>query len=46
LQYNVPCVTTMTGAQALVEALSSRADRSQVNVYALQELHAVSASAT
>jgi len=24
LQYNVPCVTTMTGAQALVEALTSR----------------------
>ncbi len=45
LQYNVPCVTTMTGAQALVEALASRMDGRQVSVYALQELHAVSASA-
>ena len=24
LQYNVPCVTTMTGAQAIVEAISAR----------------------
>jgi carbamoyl-phosphate synthase large subunit len=45
LQYNVPCVTTMTGAQALVEALASRTDGSGVTVYALQDLHAVSASA-
>ena len=45
LQYNVPCVTTMTGAQALVEALASRAGDDVVNVHALQDLHAVSASA-
>jgi len=45
LQYNVPCVTTMTGAQALVEALGSRSDLKDVAVHALQELHAVSASA-
>jgi carbamoyl-phosphate synthase large subunit len=45
LQYNVPCVTTMTGARALVEALASRADNAQVSVYALQDLHAVKASA-
>jgi carbamoyl-phosphate synthase large subunit len=45
LQYNVPCVTTMTGARALVEALASRADKGQVSVYALQDLHAVEASA-
>ena len=45
LQYNVPCVTTMTGAQSLVEALVTRADQGQVNVSALQDLHAVSASA-
>lgn len=45
LQYNVPCVTTMTGAQALVEALASRASVKEVAVYALQDLHAVSASA-
>jgi len=45
LQYNVPCVTTMTGAQALVEALASRADEIEIGVYALQDLHAVSVSA-
>ncbi|HVS20735.1 MAG TPA: hypothetical protein VHD88_02740, partial [Pyrinomonadaceae bacterium] len=45
LQYNVPCVTTMTGAQALVEALASRANVKEIGVYALQDLHAVSASA-
>src|SRR6202011_2342524 len=44
LQYNVPCVTTMTGAQALVEALSSRATANEIDVHPLQELHAVSAS--
>ena len=47
LQYNVPCVTTMTGAQALVEALAVAASgsRAEINVRALQELHAVTASA-
>ncbi len=45
LQYNVPCVTTMTGAQALVEALASHADPSARNIQALQELHAVGAVA-
>ncbi len=45
LQYNVPCVTTMTGAQALVEALSSRTTRKEIAVYALQDLHAATASA-
>ena len=39
LQYNVPCVTTMTGAQALVEALSSRTTQKEIAVYALQDLH-------
>jgi len=45
LQYNVPCVTTMIGAQALVEALVSRIETASVSVHALQELHAVSATA-
>jgi len=45
LQYNVPCVTTMTGAHALVEALGSSAVRGEMKVHALQELHAVSAGA-
>jgi carbamoyl-phosphate synthase large subunit len=44
LQYNVPCVTTMTGAHALVEALGSSAARGEINVHALQELHAVTAA--
>ncbi|MEP6741412.1 MAG: carbamoyl-phosphate synthase large subunit, partial [bacterium] len=43
LQYNVPCVTTMTGAQAIVEAISSRAAGGEIQVRSLQELHAVSA---
>src|SRR5215210_5190578 len=42
LQYNVPCVTTMTGAQALVEAISARQSGEEINVYSLQELHAAS----
>jgi len=42
LQYGVPCVTTMTGAQALVEALGSK---NSSDVHSLQELHAVSTSA-
>jgi carbamoyl-phosphate synthase large subunit len=45
LQYNVPCVTTMTGAQAIVEAIASTDSNSSIQVRSLQELHAVSASA-
>jgi carbamoyl-phosphate synthase large subunit len=44
LQYNVPCVTTMTGAHALVEALTSRTNQKEISVYALQDLHAVAAT--
>jgi len=43
LQYNVPCVTTMTGAQAIVEALGAFGADEPVRVRSLQELHAVSA---
>ncbi|MDX6577879.1 MAG: carbamoyl-phosphate synthase large subunit [Blastocatellia bacterium] len=46
LQYNVPCVTTMTGAQALVEALTSRASTKEIAVYALQDLHAIAATSS
>ncbi|HEY3024850.1 MAG TPA: carbamoyl-phosphate synthase large subunit [Pyrinomonadaceae bacterium] len=42
LQYNVPCVTTMTGAQAIVEAIASQGGETKVR--SLQELHAVSAT--
>jgi carbamoyl-phosphate synthase large subunit len=38
LRYNVPCVTTMTGAQAIVEAIGSLA-QTDVSVISLQELH-------
>jgi len=43
LQYNVPCVTTMTGAQALVEAIAASAAGATPNVHSLQELHAMHA---
>jgi carbamoyl-phosphate synthase large subunit len=45
LQYNVPCVTTMTGAQAIVEAITARGDSDSIKVHSLQELHAVGTSA-
>ena len=41
LQYNVPCVTTMTGARALVETITAHNCLDFDNVRALQELHAV-----
>jgi carbamoyl-phosphate synthase large subunit len=39
LQFNVPCVTTMTGAEALVEAISTKASQSRVVVRSLQSIH-------
>ncbi|HZE64329.1 MAG TPA: carbamoyl-phosphate synthase large subunit [Pyrinomonadaceae bacterium] len=44
LQHNVPCVTTMTGAQAIEEAIGARSDGGAMQVRSLQELHAVGAS--
>jgi carbamoyl-phosphate synthase large subunit len=44
LQYSVPCVTTMTGAQALVEAIAACEAQSTSEVHSLQELHAIAAS--
>jgi carbamoyl-phosphate synthase large subunit len=44
LQYGVPCVTTMTGAQALVEAIGSYTAQDAPNVHSLQELHAMRSS--
>src|SRR5690242_395831 len=43
LQYNVPCVTTMTGAHALVEALAAKTGSTEINVQALQQLHSSAA---
>src|SRR6185295_15547810 len=44
LQYGVPCVTTMTGAQALVEAIGAYHADSTPNVHSLQELHEMRSS--
>ena len=44
LQYGVPCVTTMTGAQALVEAIAAHGPQSTLNVHSLQDLHALRTS--
>jgi carbamoyl-phosphate synthase large subunit len=45
LQYNVLCVTTMTGARAVVEAIAAHNHNRAPQVRSLQELHAVSNSA-
>ncbi len=39
LQFNVPCVTTITGAEALVEAIAARRSDSGIAVRSLQEIH-------
>ena len=39
LQFNVPCVTTITGAEALVEAIASKKSERTVRVRSLQEIH-------
>jgi carbamoyl-phosphate synthase large subunit len=44
LQYSVPCVTTMTGAQALIEAIAASSTEKTPNVHSLQELHAMRSS--
>jgi carbamoyl-phosphate synthase large subunit len=44
LQYSVPCVTTMTGAQALVAAIAAYETQNTPNVHSLQELHGLRTS--
>jgi carbamoyl-phosphate synthase large subunit len=44
LQYNVPCVTTMTGALALIEAIAAAGAQNAPSAHSLQELHAVRSS--
>jgi carbamoyl-phosphate synthase large subunit len=39
LQFNVPCVTTITGAEALVEAIATKKSQKQTAVRSLQEIH-------
>ncbi len=46
LQFNVPCVTTMTGAEALVEAIGAKISEKHVIVRSLQEIHAGTSSAS
>jgi carbamoyl-phosphate synthase large subunit len=39
LQFNVPCVTTITGAEALVEAIGTKMSDGRITVRSLQEIH-------
>ncbi len=39
LQFNIPCVTTITGAEALVEAIATKTSSTAINVSSLQEIH-------
>jgi carbamoyl-phosphate synthase large subunit len=39
LQFNVPTVTTMTGAEALIEAIATKKTQSKIEVRSLQEIH-------
>ncbi|MBK6722326.1 MAG: carbamoyl-phosphate synthase large subunit [Acidobacteria bacterium] len=39
LQFNTPCVTTITGAEALVEAIATKLADSSITVRSLQEIH-------
>jgi len=41
LQFNVPCVTTITGAEALVEAIAAKKTETAVTVRSLQEIHSL-----
>ena len=46
LQFNVPCVTTMTGAEALIEGISAKLASDSITVRSLQEIHAARAETT
>jgi carbamoyl-phosphate synthase large subunit len=39
IQYRVPCITTLSGARAAVEAVASK-QRDPIRVWSLQEIHA------
>jgi carbamoyl-phosphate synthase large subunit len=39
LRHNVPCVTTMTGAEALIEAIATKKSQEKISVRSLQEIH-------
>ena len=44
LQFNVPAVTTMTGAEALIEAIATKKSQAKVEVRSLQKIHEESKS--
>ena len=46
LQFNTPCVTTITGAEALVEAITTKLTEKQIIVRSLQEIHAYRSKAS
>ncbi|MGI8469233.1 MAG: carbamoyl-phosphate synthase large subunit [Pyrinomonadaceae bacterium] len=39
LQFNVPAVTTITGAEALIEAIATKKSQAEITVRSLQEIH-------
>ena len=39
LQFNVPTVTTMTGAEALIEAIATKKSQAKIEVRSLQDIH-------
>jgi carbamoyl-phosphate synthase large subunit len=39
LQFNVPCVTTITGAEALIESIAFKLNDAKIVVRSLQEIH-------
>ncbi len=45
LQFNVPCVTTITGAEALIEAIATKKSQEKISVRSLQEIHRTKESA-
>jgi carbamoyl-phosphate synthase large subunit len=44
LQFNVPCVTTITGAEALVEAIATKKSQKHISVRSLQDIHNTASS--
>ncbi|HEY0462437.1 MAG TPA: carbamoyl-phosphate synthase large subunit [Pyrinomonadaceae bacterium] len=45
LQFDVPTVTTITGAEALIEAIATKKSQKNVSVRSLQEIHSAKESA-
>ncbi len=41
LQFNTPCVTTITGAEALIEAIGTKLSQTNITVRSLQEIHSL-----